>query len=333
MDCPVVPHASLCREELARVGGLLVPCRLMEELTEPKDLREWAARVLTLHVFVLAGVMLAMIFAELKLHWVERAIGAYLVSTNSDRPESGAIWEKGRKTRSARSAVERLASDREAYQRMARNAGNLSEIVGSLTPGQGAMLSAEHFREIYQKIPQGLAAEMISPFELLRVANEGRWSRTYLEKSSDGLVVYLLEPNNHVLRQFKLASASLAILTRRTEASSQTLEDVPGFQSRIYSAERFFTALTSLAEDERRGLIPQPERLLEVSGQITRVGISDEVLAGFVDIGFEIRSASQRRVLLIQGQDWAVWRLRSLLEGKSPGSRAGKGPLEGHSPQ
>jgi len=305
----------------------------MEELTEPKDLRDWAARVFSLHVLVLGGVMLAMVFAELKLHWVERVVGAYLVSTNSDRPESGAIWEKGRKTQSARSTVEQLASSREAYQRMARNAGNLSEIVGSLTPGQGAMLSAEHFREIYQKIPQGLAAEMISPFELLRVANEGRWSRTYLEKSSDGLMVYLLEPNNHVLRQFKVASAPLALLARRTEASSQTLDDVPGFQSRIYPAERFFAALAALAEDERRGLLPQPERLLEVSGQIARVGISDEVLSGFVDIGFEIRSGSQRRVLLIQGQDWAVWRLRSLLEGKSPGSRSGKSPQAGDSPQ
>jgi hypothetical protein len=304
----------------------------MEELTEPKDLHDWAARLFTLHVLVLGGVMLALMFAELKVHWVERVIGAYLVSTNSDRPESGAIWEKGRKTQSARSAVERLASNREAYQRMARNAGNLSEIVGSLAPGQGAMLSAEHFRELYQKIPQGLAAEMISPFELLRFANDGRWSRTYIEKSSDGLMVYLLEPNNHVLRQVKVGAAPLALLARRTEASSQTLEDVPSFQSRIYPAERFFVALASLAEDERRGLVPQPERLLEVSGQIARVGISDEVLAGFIDLGFEIRSGSQRRVLLIQGQDWAVWRLRALLEGKSPGSRSAKSPQEGHAP-
>jgi hypothetical protein len=108
---------------------------------------------------------------------------------------------------------------------------------------------------------------------------------------------------------------------------------VAAFQGRIYPAERFFTALAGLAEDERRGLVPQPERLLGVSGQIARVGISDEVLAGFVDIGFEIRSGSQRRVLLIQGQDWAVWRLRSILEGKSPGARPNASPLEGHSPQ
>ena len=305
----------------------------MEELTEPKDLHDWAARTFALPGLLLGAVLAAMIVAELQLHWVERVIGVYLAATNSDRPESGAIWEKGRKTRSARSAVERLASDREAYQRMARNAGNLSEIVGSLASGQGAMLSAEHFRELYQKLPQGLAADMISPFDLLRLANEGRWSRTYLEKASDGLMVYLLEPNNHVLRQFKVAAAPLALLARRADAASQTLEQMPGFQGRIYPADRFFAALASLAEDERRGLVPQPERLLEVSGQIARVGLSDEALAGFVDIGFEVRTGSQSRVLLLQGQDWAVWRLRSLLEGKSPASRPAKNPLEGISPQ
>jgi len=90
-----------------------------------------------------------------ELHWVERSVGAYLVSTNADRPESGAIWEKGRKAQTARMAVDKLAADREANQRLARNAGTLNEIIASLSPGQGVMLSAEHFRELYQKDPAG----------------------------------------------------------------------------------------------------------------------------------------------------------------------------------
>ena len=69
------------------------------------------------------------------------------------------------------------------------------------------MLSAEHFRELYQKLPQGFSAELLSPFDLLRLVSEGRWSRAYLEKSADGLMVYLLEPNNHVLRQLKVGAA------------------------------------------------------------------------------------------------------------------------------
>jgi hypothetical protein len=111
------------------------------------------------------------------------------------------------------------------------------------------------------------------------------------------------------------------------------LEDFAGFQNRIYPAERFFSALPALTEEERRGLVSQPERLLEISGQITRVGISDEAISGYVEIGFEIRHGSQRRVVLVQAQDWAIWRLRSLLEGKSLGQRTFKSSQEPYSSQ
>jgi hypothetical protein len=305
----------------------------MAEWTEPKDMKEWMRRGLSLQQLILTAVCCALLATELKFDWVERVIGAYLVTTNAERPESGAIWEKGRKTRTAWSAVEKLAADRESSQRMARNAGSLDEIMAALAPGQGVMLSAEHFREVYQKLPQGFAAEMISPFELLRLISDGQWTRVYLERSADGVMIYLLAPDNQVLRQVRVAAASLALLARGSAAASQALEDLPNFQGRIYPANRFFSALASFPDDVRRDLIPQPERLLESPGQITRVGISDEAVSGFVEIGFEIRTGSQRRVELVQGQDWAVWRLRSVLEGKAPAERIAPAPREGPSPQ
>lgn len=305
----------------------------MKESTDTRALRPWAAGALGGTGIILVALLAALVASELKLNWVERLVGAYLVATNAERPESGAIWEKGRKAQTARMAIDKLASDREASQRMARNAGTLNEIVAALAPGQGAMLSAEHFRELYQKIPSGIAAEMISPFDLLRFTSEKRWTRAYLEKSSEGLTIYLLEANNQVLRQVRVAAATLALMARRGAAASQSLEDLASFQNRIYTAERFFAALSALTEEERRGLIAQPERLLEVSGQITRVGLSDEALAGFVDVGVEVQAGSQRRVILIQGQDWAVWRLRSLLEGKPSAPRGGRRSQEAYSAQ
>ncbi len=292
----------------------------MTDWTEPQNLREWAGRAFSLRPILVGILLLALLAVELKFDWMEQAAGAYLMSTNAERPESGAIWEKGRKTQIARTTVEKLATDRETHQRMARNASSFNEVVDALAPGQGVMLSAEHFREIYRKLPEGFAAELVSPFDLLRFSSEGRWSRTYLEKSADGLMVYLLEPNNHVLRQAKVGAASLSALTRSSAAAGRSLDDLPDFRNRIYPAERFFTALASLPEEVRRGLISQPERLLDVSGQITRVGISDESVSGRVDIGFEIRTGAQRRVVLVQAQDWAAWRLRSTLEGRPAGA-------------
>ena len=303
------------------------------ERPETNDLRGWVRRGVTLQSLVLGAVFCALAAAELKLDWVERVVGAYLVSTNPARPESGTIWEKGRKARDARSAVEKLAADRESHQRSARNAGSLNEILATVAPGQGVMLSAEHFREIYQKLPQGFSSEMVSPFELLRLSSTGSWNRVYLERSADGLVVYLLEPSNRVLSQFRVSAPTLALLARSAAPASQSLEDLPSFQGRIYPAERFFAALTSFPEDVRRSLVPQPERLLEFSGRITRVGVSDEAVSGFVEIGFEVQTGSRRRVLAIQGQDWAVWRLRSLLEGRPAGASAAAPPQENWTPQ
>ena len=275
-----------------------------------------------------------MIVAELQLHWVERVIGVYLVATNSDRPESGAIWEKGRKTRSARSAVERLASDREAYQRMARNAGNLSEIVGSLASGQGAMLSAEHFRELYQKLPQGLAAEHDIPLRSAasgeRGALEPHLSRKGIRRAH-GVPAGAEQPRPAAVQGGRSAPGAAG-------AQEPTRQARPWNKCRASRGGStpptgFSPPWPPWRKTSAAALVPQPERLLEVSGQIARVGLSDEALAGFVDIGFEVRTGSQSRVLLLQGQDWAVWRLRSLLEGKSPAARPGKNPLEGISPQ
>jgi hypothetical protein len=305
----------------------------MLELTDSNDRHPRPARAFRGSGLVLLAALAVLAASEIKLNWMERLVGAYLVATNDERPESGAIWEKGRKAQTARMAIDKLASDREASQRMARNAGTLNEVIAALAPGQGVMLSAEHFREIYQKLPSGIAAEMISPFDLLRLTSEKRWVRAYLEKSSEGLMIYLLEPSNQVLRQLRVTAATLALMTRRGESASQSLEEMAGFQNRIYTADHFFAALAALTEEERRGLIAQPERLLEVSETLTRVGISDENLAGFVDLGVEVQAGGRRRVLLFQAQDWAVWRLRALLEGKPSGARGGQRSQEAYSAQ
>lgn len=305
----------------------------MLELTNSNDRHPRPARAFRGSGLVLLAALAVLIASEMKLNWVERLVGAYLVATNDERPESGAIWDKGRKAQTARMAIDKLASDREASQRMARNAGTLNEVIATLAPGQGVMLSAEHFRELYQKLPSGIAAEMISPFDLLRLTSEKRWVRAYLEKSAEGLMIYLLEPGNQVLRQLRVTAATLALMTRRGESASQSLEEMAGFQNRIYTADRFFAALAALTEEERRGLIAQPERLLEVSETLTRVGISDENLAGFVDLGVEVQAGGRRRVLLFQAQDWAVWRLRALLEGKPSGAGGGQRTQEAYSAQ
>jgi len=273
---------------------------------------------------LLTLLVCSFIILELRFDWVERAVGAYLVTTNSDRPQSGTIWEKGRQTLSARKTLEKIVTDRQTSQREALSAASFAQIAAGIAPGQGVMLSTEHFHQLYLKMPPAISQEFISPFDLLRIKSEGRWRRTYFERRGQDLVAYFLDLDNRVLHQLDLPSSALASWNREDAVMPGTLEELPNFANRIYSADRFFDVLGGLPEAVRHNVLPHPELLLKLPGQIIRVGISDETVAGFIELGFEIANGSQHAVVLVQGYEWSVWRLRSRLEGQEPPAQAAR---------
>jgi hypothetical protein len=290
----------------------------MTDWAEPRNFKDWAKRILGLRPILIVVLIGCILILELRFDWVERILGAYLVTTNFERPETGSIWEKSHQTRTARQTLEQIITDRQALQREARSAETFTQIADNVTTGKGVMLSADHFCKLYLRLTPAIAQEILSPFELLELASGGRWHRTYFEKFGSGLLIYLLDDGNHVLQQLEFDSALLAFLKRGETASAASLDQLPMFKNRIYPAERFFKALTDFPEDVRRSMLPHPETLLAESGRIVRVGISDETLSGFIELGFEILSGTQRQIVFVRGHEWAVWRLRSHLEEKGP---------------
>jgi hypothetical protein len=283
---------------------------------EPINMKDWLQRVFAMRPILLTLLVGGLIILEMRFDWVERTVGAYLVTTNAVRPESGAVWEKGRRTRTAQKNLEKIISERQTSQLEARSAETFSQIAAGLTAGQGAMLSAERFRQLYLAMPRSASREIISAFDLLKIAGRGNWRRTYFEKSGDDLVAYLLDAENRVLRQIDVPSAILQQMDREDSARAETLEDLANFKNRIYAADRFFEALAALPEEIRRNVILYPETLLKPTGRITRVGISDEAVSGTIELGFEFVMGTRRQVFLARGQEWAVWKLRSFLTGK-----------------
>jgi hypothetical protein len=295
---------------------------IMSDWVGPQNAREWFQRVFALRPILLVLLISGIFILELRFDWVERALGAYLVTTNSSRPESGAIWEKGKQTLTARKTLEEIVTDRQASQREARGATTFQQIAANISTGQGVMVSGDQFRKLYLNLPEEFAPKIISPFELLQLSSLGKWRRTYIEKAGAGLMVYLLDTHNRVLRQIRITPNFLNHFDRQQSAQVEALEDLPYFKNRIYSADRFFDALTAFPEEVQRSIVPNPESLLEIPGKIHRVGISDEAVSGFIELGFEIISGSQRSVSRVRGHEWAVWRLRTYLEGKKSTSQA-----------
>jgi hypothetical protein len=298
----------------------------MTDWFEPKNFSDWSRRVFALRPILLTLLISSVLVLEMRFDWVERTLGAFLVTTNSERPESGAIWEKGHRTQTAQRTLEKIVTDRQASQREARSAETLSQIAVNLSEGRGAMLSADNFRKLYLKMPRAEAQELIPAFDLLKIAGEGSWHRTYFEKNGNNLTIYLLNAENRVLRQMDVSAEVVRQLDREDSLKAETLEDLPNFKNRIYSAKNFFNALNAFPEEIRRSMILSPDKLLEFSGQILRVGISDEAVSGYIELGFEFANGALRQVVPAQGQEWAVWQLRSYLEGKD----AGKDPIKSY---
>lgn len=282
--------------------------------SEPTSVKSWVSRLFSIRPILVVLVVYCLLLSEFRFDWAEQILGTYLTTTNEYRPQSGAIWEKSRQTLTARETLEQIVTDRQSTQREARDADTLAQIAAVLTETYGVMLSADHFRTLYLKLPAGIAQDIISPFELLKIFNTGQWERTYIRRFGEDLRIYLLDRQNRVLREMGISREILKRIERTETEIAASLDDLPNLRHRIYTAARFFRVLESLPEDVRRGIVADPESLLDFPGRILRVGISDETVSGLVDIGLEFEVDDTLKVFLVQARDWAVWRLRAELE-------------------
>lgn len=289
----------------------------MNAWSHPQTIGDWLKGMVALRPIVLVLLLSLGLIAELRFDWAEHMVGRYLVTTNPFRPESGAIWEKGHRTEDARQVLEKIVTDKQAVQREARDAQNFTQIAQALSRGIELIISADHFRHLYNELPPELAAELLSPYTLVRIVSKNEWDRAFFEPGASGFSIYFLNKDNRVLQQLTVSADMLARMEHGETPRIDRLENLPQFANRIYAADRFFRALESVSEDVRRQGVPWPENLLKSPGRVVRVAISDEVLSGYIELGFELEEPTQTRVILFQGRDWAVARIRAVLEGET----------------
>jgi hypothetical protein len=261
---------------------------------------------------------LSFLISELRFSWVEILAGRYLAVTNTHRPESGAVWEQGRLKRSVTKTLEQMVAKQQTVQREAREATSLAELVDGLDPGQGTMISTTQFKDLYAKIPESVSHALFSPIFMLRITAEKSWDRVYLEKENGKVGIYLLDRSNNVLSYTTANGQQLKAVDFQGLSVIGRLEDHAEFKGRIYSADRFFLALDTLPRESRQAVLQHPNELLTATGTPVRVGISDEVNADWIRIGVEMDTPLGKTIYLMEGKEWAVWQIRSLLEPALP---------------
>ncbi len=293
-------------------------CLFQMDWWEPRNFRDWLWRVIALHPLVLALLVLLLAVSELRFDWIERILGAYLTTTNSSRPEIGLIWDADRETQGAQDSLRQLVTDRQASQRQAQQAGELVQIAEVVFQGQDTMISPDHFRALYAKLPSRIANQLIPPLELLKIWAEQQWDRTYFRGYGGQLVVYLVDDQNHVLRELQIPADVLFQINQREQILDGSLEERNLLDYHIYPAYHFFEALSSLPEEIRAEIVAEPEQLLQVEGRVTRVGVSGRSESGRVEIAIELENNGRRQLIITSGSDFAVAQLQALLAGDAP---------------
>ena len=254
--------------------------------TQPRMLmRRW----LSFRTMLLSAAILFLLLTEFRFNWAEAMIGRYLVTTNDARPKSGAIWDQGQQSQLARETLASYMNQRRSAQNEARRATTLGQVMEGLADGEGAMISAAHFIELYLKLPPVLSNELVSPFTLLSQMSGGKWQRVYFDRQAQQLQIYMLDAENQVLHRLSIGTGLQTHIRRGEVAVDGRLEQYADLAAQIYPAERFFAVLNTLPPDVRSGVIANPEDLLRVNGTITRVGIAGNRFMDTIDLGFEVQ--------------------------------------------
>ena len=206
----------------------------------PSSLKAYRQRLLTSRSVCVFLVFAVLVGTEMHFSWLESAVGAYLLSTNDLRPESGAIWEQGHQSESARRALSQQMNRRQDVQREVRQASSMGQVIGGIEDGRGAMISAAHFLELYLKLPPVLSREAASPYSLLAYWSGGKWRRTFFEFQGAGLAIYLLDAHSQVLLRLDLGPDLVEHIRRGEVAIQSGLDQLSDFSTYIYPAEHFF---------------------------------------------------------------------------------------------
>jgi len=285
---------------------------------EPRDLRDWFSRLFSLRSLTFILIVLFLAVFEFRFDWMEKALGSYLSTTNRQRPETGEIWETDHETQQALNLLNEKTIDSEVLQRSARGAADLSDIISLLADNQDVSISPDHFISLYQRLSPSIRARIISPTELLKLRGENQWERTLIRKFGNQFSIYLIN-QNRVLREIVVADSILVQIERRQVIFEGSLEEWGAPPDRIYPADRFFSALSTLTEDMQSEILAQSEPILFAEGRPVRVGFLSQLQTAWVDIGFEIADGTLRRVIILPAREWALWRLRSALEMEATG--------------
>lgn len=290
---------------------------MAQQWYEPFSFTEWIKRTFSILNIIVAVITITFIVSEFRFDWFENLVGTYLAGTNASRPQKGPIWETGQQASSAQQYLNNIISQKEETQKNVSQAVSFIDLSSNIKPGEWVTLEKQELKKLYLNAHRSTADRIIEPAYLLWVLNDRALDRIFCEGTLQGFNLYFIDSQNRVIKKIELSRDDISSLVEGIRPVPGSLEDMPEFSGRIFTADDFFKGLFKLPSDIIPDLISHPEVLLNLEGQITHVGIWNESQDGYIRIGFEISLDDGSQVVFMNGREWAVWQLSLNLKGES----------------
>ncbi|MBD3288137.1 hypothetical protein GF337_04980 [candidate division KSB1 bacterium] len=256
-------------------------------------------------VIITLSLILFFLIIEFTLDPVEIILGEILEATNPIRPKSGTIWELSEQNLGAAEDLSQISPKPESEQQ-APEVDTVYELKVALDERDVVLLSSEQFLKIYNMLSPAAAGQIISPFDLLRFSHDQSWVWTKISKSDDRLSIFFLKGDNEILTD---SYPDISVLYERpfgSETRIKSLESLPEFRGRTFTAQQFFRAFNQLPRPTKLQLINNPYRLLQWHQHISKVGISNGIQDYTIQIAFEVADQLDTKIYTFQASTIAA---------------------------
>lgn len=263
-------------------------------------------RLTTKKFLLTLAIIFGLIIFEFSTDFVEVVVGNILELTNPLRPKSGTIWDLYHKDSIASDQLQEMTKSISDRQIENPTINDLDELKATLDEKQTVTIPGDQFLNLYNQFPPRTAYEIISPFDLLKLAHSRTWIWTKIVKDENSLNFYYLDGEKQLLMDTYPPQSILYEIPQSDNTHQASLDSMANFNGRSFSKDQFFAAFDDLSNSVKFQIINNPFLLVKWDRTIKKVAVSRYAVDNIVSIGFEVNNGIYTEVYTFEASEWAV---------------------------
>ncbi len=275
----------------------------------------WFYKIFNLNSMGIFIFLSVLVFFEIELNLLEKMGGSFLKWHNHERQKLGRMWDLKEKSVVAMGQLNELLIEKEKKREKIKDIDSFHELFDLLETDRLISLTKNQFIRIYQDLPPIISNKIIGSDDLINYFHRSDWDKTFIFKKVNNFEIIMVDGNYGVINSILISEKNSKYLANFKKTMHTSLENIEALSSRIYDVREFMEALYKMSQEERNKVIYSPSEFLGWGNRLKRIGISEISENNLVQIGFEIHSSDNKKVVIIYVDDYLIYNLIQHLTG------------------